>query len=425
MQTTSLRDANDLRQVQGARLAAELRWAVRGEFARRQIGSLPEDLSPGNAMDVLAGCDFSDKPTYMRAIDDGEVLISAVPLAREFWTSGTSGKGREHVALGPVEDSTFLYTHVIQMKEAGLKRGDRLGLTWPSGPQAGGVVLREAAEMLGVIPLELGVLETEQKVEYILRAGVTAVVGSALYLRKMLDVGGDELVKALDVLLIAGEHYPAEWADTMASLDLRVFEWYGSTQTGACATSCRRGVVSGGERGMLHMPPHLYVAEVLGEDGNHVAVGERGELVITGLGRYATPLIRYRSRDEVRWLGWDICSGCGREWPSIECGTIERVDDMVRIRGVNVWPSAIEGVLGRWPEILDYRGRLWTDEHGNEHADLSLEMLGDINPSSELAREVTETVRREVGVRFDITLLEGPVQTAEFKQRRFSDERFR
>ncbi len=414
----------DLQRAQRVRLIEELRWARRSPYAAQQIGELADDIPVDDAFARLRECRFSDKAAYLSAMDRGEVLIPGVPLVREYWTSGTSGKGREHLALGPVEERSFLFTHVLQMKEAGLGRGDRLGLTWPSGPQAGGVVLREAAEMLGIIPLELGSLDTAQKAEYILRAGVTAVVGSALYLRRLLDVGGPELAEALQVFLIAGEHYPAEWATTVADLGIRIYEWYGSTQTGAFATSCRRGVVVDGERGALHIPPHLFASEVLDPDGNQVADGERGELVVTGLGRYSTPLIRYRSADEVRWLGQQACPDCGRDWPSIECGTIERIDDMVRIRGVNVWPSAIESVLGRWSEVLDYRGRLYLDERGNERADLALEMLSGVERPPSFATDVAEVVRREVGVRFDITLLDGPVPTQEFKQRRFSDERF-
>ncbi len=425
MTTGPLPNRPDLRAAQQSRLLEELRWARRSPYAARQIGDLADDIAPESAFATLRGCGFSDKSTYQSAMDRGEVLIPGVPLVREYWTSGTSGKGREHVALGPVEERSFLFTHVLQMKEAGLGRGDRLGLTWPSGPQAGGVVLREAAEMLGIIPLELGSLDTEQKAAYILRAGVTAVVGSALYLRRLLDAGGPELAEALQVFLIAGEHYPAEWATTVADLGIRIYEWYGSTQTGAFATSCRRGVVAGGERGALHIPPHLFAFEVLDPDGNDVAEGERGELVVTGLGRFATPLVRYRSADEVRWLGQHRCEACGRDWQSIECGTIERLDDMVRIRGVNVWPSAIESVLGRWSEILDYRGRVYLDERGNERADLSLEMLAGVHRPSSFSDEVAEVIKREVGVRFDITLLGGPVPTAEFKQRRFSDERFK
>jgi phenylacetate-CoA ligase len=414
----------DWQAVQRTRLLEELRWARRSPFCAERLPAL-DDLGPDDAFDALRATGFSDKHSYMAAMDRGEVLVAGVPIVREYWTSGTSGKGRERLALGPVEERSFLFTHMVQMLESGMGRGSRLGLTWPGGPQAGGVVLREAAEMLGVIPVELGSLDTADKADFIVRNGITGVVGSALYLRRLLDVGGRALADALDVFLIAGEHYPLDWAHQIEAAGIRTFEWYGSTQTGAMGFSCRRGIVDAdGQRGILHVAPHLYAIEVLDADGSHVAEGERGELIITGLGRFATPLIRYRSADEARWLGWRECEVCGRAWPSIECGTIERNDDMVRIRGVNVWPSAIADVLARWPEVLDYRGRLWVDERALEHADLLLETAAGHLPDPALSERIQRALKDEVGVNFAVTFSGGPMPTAEFKQRRFNDERF-
>jgi phenylacetate-CoA ligase len=414
----------DWRAVQRTRLLEELRWARRSPFCADRIAPL-DGVTADDAFAALAATGFSDKHSYMSAMDRGEVLVPNVPLVREYWTSGTSGKGRERIALGPIEERSFLFTHMVQMREAGLGRGSRLGLTWPGGPQAGGVVLREAAEMLGVIPVELGSLDTEDKADFIIRNGITAVVGSALYLRRLLDVGGEALADALHVFLIAGEHYPLDWAQHVDAAGIRTFEWYGSTQTGALGFSCRRGIVDAdGERGILHVAPHMFAIEVLDPDGEHVADGERGELIITGLARFATPLIRYRSADDVRWLGWSECDVCGRAWPSIECGTIERVDDMVRIRGMNVWPSAVGSVLARWPEVLDYRGRLWVDERALERADLLLETAAGHAPDADLGERIQRALKEEVGVNFAVTFSGGPMPTAEFKQRRFTDERF-
>lgn len=409
--------------AQRERLREELRWARRAPFGAARIPDV--DFDATDPFDVLSQTTFCDKKSYIEASDRGDVTVPGVPIVREYWTSGSTGKGRERVALGPIEERTFLFSHVMQMRQAGLRRGDRIALTWPSGPQAGGVVLREAAEMIGVIAIEVGNLTTEEKAEFMMRNGIASAVGSALYIRRLLEVGGEPFVKMMSSCLVAGEHYPVAWAESVAAADITAIEWYGSTQTGAMAMSCERGLVdASGERGALHVPPHLYALEVINPDGTPVEVGGRGELVITGLGRLATPFIRYRSGDEVRFLGWFDCP-CGRTWPSIEAGTIERVDDMIRVRGINVWPSAVESIVYRSADVIDYRGSLWVDDAGKEQAAVLLE-TADIAEAARdaLVQRVTAELRETVGVRIDVTTTTEPLQTAEFKQRRWTDRRF-
>jgi phenylacetate-CoA ligase len=413
----------DWHAVQRTRLREELRWARRSPFGDARIPDADLDLV--DPIDVLQQTEFCDKHSYIAASDRGDVTVPGVPIVREYWTSGSSGKGKERVALGPVEDRTFLFAHVMQMRQAGLRRGDRIALTWPSGPQAGGVVIREAAEMLGIIGIELGNLTTEETADFMLRNDVRSAVGSALYIRRLLEVGGPAFSDHMNSCLVAGEHYPVAWAQALAAAQITAIEWYGSTQTGAMGMSCQLGLVDEeGNRRALHIPPHLYVTEVLRPDGTHVAEGERGELVITGLGRLATPFIRYRSGDEVRWLGWAACE-CGRTWPSIEAGTIERLDDMIRVRGINVWPSAVESIVYRSQQVVDYRGELWVDEAGKEQAHIVLEVptLGDADAAA-LAGGIADELRETVGVRIETSTTREPLQTAEFKQRRWTDRRF-
>jgi phenylacetate-coenzyme A ligase PaaK-like adenylate-forming protein len=157
----------DWATAQRERLREELRWARHSAFGAARIPAVDFDVA--DPFDVLSQTAFCDKKSYIEASDRGDVTVPGVPIVREYWTSGSTGKGRERVALGPIEERTFLFSHVMQMRQAGLRRGDRLALTWPAGPQAGGVVLREAAEMLGVIAIELGNFTTEEKADFMMR----------------------------------------------------------------------------------------------------------------------------------------------------------------------------------------------------------------------------------------------------------------
>ena len=81
--------------------------------------------------------------------------------------------------------------------------------------------------------------------------------------------------------------------------------------------------------------------------------GQPGELVVTNLGRTASPVIRYRTGDIVVRRS-EVCR-CGRTWARLEGGVLSRADDMVNIRGVNVYPASIESVVRRFPEVVEFR----------------------------------------------------------------------
>ena len=408
--------------IQRARLGAELKWAERAPFFARRIraaaSSAPSDVQ--NPLHVLSAIPAFRKADAIEAGD--EMCIPGVTAVREFLTSGTTGRGQERLRLSVVDDRTLLFGHVLQYQMAGLRSGDGVGLTWPAGCQAGGVVLRAAAELLGLHPVELGAYDTAVKLDMLRKIRPRAIVGSALYLRRLLEAAGRNDL-GLDTCFIAGEAYPESWLQYMAGHGISVFEWYGTTMLGPVAMSCESGVIDGGGRGALHVPPHMFVAEVLDASGQQVAEGERGELVVTALTRVAQPTIRYATGDLVRWLGWHRCT-CGRQWPSLEAGTIARLDDMLRIRGVNIWPSAIEAELFAHPDVCDYRGHLWVDQSGQERVDVTVELRPlPADPAAEI-RHFQDALKVRTGCTFGVTLTSDQPEVRAFKPRRWTDDRF-
>lgn len=283
-------------------------------------------------------------------------------------------------------------------------------------------MLRAAAELLGLHPVEVGAYDTAVKLHMLRKIRPRAIVGSALYLRRLLEAAGPDDFTP-DTCFIAGEAYPESWVQYMADRGVKAFEWYGTTMLGPVAMSCESGVIHDGKRGALHVPPHMFVVEVLDPSGRHVPEGERGELVITALTRVAQPTIRYATGDSVRWLGWHRCS-CGRTWPSLEAGTIARLDDMMRIRGVNIWPSAIETELFAHADVCDYRGRLWVDQSGQERVEVSVEIRPLPADPPELIRRLQEALKARTGCSFSVSLTGDQPEVGAFKPRRWTDERF-
>src|SRR4029078_11051008 len=106
--------------------------------------------------------------------------------------------------------------------------------------------------------------------------------------------------------------------------------------------------------GYLHVNEGEFIAEVLDPaTGRAVPDGEHGELVVTNLGRTASPVIRYRTGDIV--VRRSSPCVCGRTWARLEGGILSRVDDMVNIKGVNVYPVGIESVGRRCAEVVEFR----------------------------------------------------------------------
>lgn len=400
------------RAIQEARLAEELRWARRAPFFAARLPSHDQvgletltEIEPYSKADILAN------PDGMNAV--------GVPAVRQYWTSGTTGRGQERLRLGPLDEYIVPACHQYQFSWAGLRPGEALGLTWPAAVQAGGQILRQAAEHSGIQPVELGALRsTSEKIRYAAKTGVAGIVASPLYVLRLVSEGlSTASCPSLRLLFVAGESHPPGWDESVRSLGFAPYEWYGITQAGPLAIACTGGHGSPYRR--LHIPPHLYLVEVLTDDGAHAAVGQEGRIIVTALARHAAPAVRYDTGDAGTWLGWVRCPACGRSWPSLEAGSIRRTDDMMRVRGVNVWPAAFEEVLFAVPDLVDYRGRIYIDESDRERIAITVEMRDD----APVPEGIVSALRDATGLGVDVQATDEHLATQTFKQRRWVDER--
>jgi phenylacetate-CoA ligase len=153
----------------------------------------------------------------------------------------------------------------------------------------------------------------------------------------------------------------------------------------------------------LHVNEAEFVAEVLDpESGRPVAPGEVGELTLTNLGRWGSPVLRYRSGDRVRPAAAPC--PCGRTFASLEGGILGRVDDMLIVRGVNVFPSALEGIVRRFAPVDEFQIEVFRRAAMDE-VRLVLEVDGAVHGADGVDRVlagVAELVRREIGIRVDV-----------------------
>jgi len=149
-----------------------------------------------------------------------------------------------------------------------------------------------------------------------------------------------------------------------------------------------------------------------------VAAGESGELVLTNLGRIASPAIRYRTGDIVRMTRHAPCT-CGRSFVALEDGILGRVDDMLLVRGVNVYPSAVEELLRRFPAIAEYRVEVNRVRSMTE-IKLTIEPAAGERDTKNLASKVAAELEKALGLRVPVELAAaGSLPRFEMKSQRW------
>jgi phenylacetate-CoA ligase len=191
-----------------------------------------------------------------------------------------------------------------------------------------------------------------------------------------------------------------------------VIDHHGLTEVGPISFECWESP------GGLHLNEAEYICEIL-EPGSGRAVGdgERGELVVTNLGRAASPLIRYRTGDVVvRRSG--ACA-CGRTLARLEGGVLARVDDMVNVRGVNVYPSAVESVVRRFSDVAEYRATVSTAGSLRELS-VEIELASSADRQSDTAAHIAMALRESLGLTVPLRVVAAnTLPRFEMKARRF------
>jgi len=304
--------------------------------------------------------------------------------------------------------------------------GDRVFFAFSFGPFLGFWTGFEAGCQLGLHCVPGGGMSTEMRLATIEAIGATVVCCTPTYALRLAEVSaaerGDDVLatNAVRMLIVAGEpggSIPATRAVLERRWGARVIDHHGLTEVGPVSFECWESP------GTLHVNEGEYICEVLDPaTGKPVPDGERGELVITNLGRTASPVIRYRTGDIViRRLG--TCA-CGRTWARLDGGVLGRADDMVSIRGVNVYPAGIESVVRRVAEVAEFRATVTTTA-GMRSLHLEIELNPALRPGSPEAEAIAShlafRVREAIGLTVPVRVVDpGVLPRFEMKASRFA-----
>jgi phenylacetate-CoA ligase len=302
-------------------------------------------------------------------------------------------------------------------REAGVRESDRIGLAYSFGPYVQFWAAYEASQAVSALAIPLGGMGSLQRLETLSMYGATVLACTPSYAmhlaRRALEIDQPETLHSIERVICAGEP-GASITSVRDEIEriwgARCLDHAGLTEVGGFGYPCEAG-------GGLHLNTDEFLFEVIDpESRESVPPGKLGELVVTALGRTGFPAIRYRTGDAVR-VSQTSCPA-GHQDPWLEEGIIGRTDDMVVIRGMNVFPSAIEEVLRDVGGVGEFRIVFYTEGAMDEvRVEAELE-----RPDS--AREVQERLRTRLGLRVRIVPMKrGVLRARDGKAHRVADLR--
>jgi phenylacetate-CoA ligase len=346
-----------------------------------------------------------------------------------FMTSGTSGQGQELHGQTAAEFKTTGEVYSYMFRWAGMQPGQQVLLTLPLTMMAGGRLEAYGAESYGLTVYPAGNYDAARKLELLARFRPQGIVGTTSYFGHLAAMAATRPpAPSVKALFGGGEGAGLAWYKRLEEeWQARFFDRYGSTQSrNDHMFSCEEGVGESGRPGLLHnIDPFVLFEVVDPASGRRVADGEPGEIILTSLYHTDTPLIRCRMRDTAVFHEGRYCR-CGRPFRGIEVGSIGRSDDMHRVKGVNIWPQAVDDLLFSIPEVDEYRVLLATGPTGADVATVQVmpKAATPIADGGIFVERLAARLRERVGVRFEIQLVPpGTLQRSEYKARRWRDER--
>jgi len=330
-------------------------------------------------------------------------------------TSGTTGQPLKILDTQESWDWwADCWTTVYQA--AGVSRDDIVFLAFSFGPFIGFWSAYEGAKRIGTLTIPGGGMDSLHRLRASQDVGATVLVCTPSYALRLAEVaqehGMDMRSSSVRVTIHAGEpgaSIPATRERIERAWNARSYDHAGMTEMGAFGYACS-------EQQGLHVNEGEFIAEILNPENNRpVSEGQVGELVLTNLGRWGSPAIRYRTGDLVRHSGY-FCP-CGRTFLMLPGGVLGRVDDMLIVRGVNVYPSALANILHRFPEVTEYRV-IVTSEGTMDEIALQVEC------PPQLAAAISEELHLALNLRIPIeTVEQGTLPRFELKARRVEDRR--
>ena len=298
---------------------------------------------------------------------------------------------------------------------ASLNHKDRLFLAFSFGPFIGFWAAHNAGIKLGALTIPGGGLDSKARLHLLRHAEATALLSTPTYALRLAEVARDEGVNLTELGVRAtihagepGASIPTVRAQIETAWGAQCFDHAGATEIGAYGFTCEKQCG-------LHLIESEFIIEILDPTTNEpVDAGEIGELIITNLGRPGWPVIRYRTGDLVRGGGRKC--GCTRTSLMVPDGLIGRADDLMVVRGINIYPSSIEAIVREF-KVDEFR-IVRTKQRAMEEVHLEIEAAASVAPA------LSEALSQRLAVRIPTTIVSaGTLPRFDLKANRIVDHR--
>ena len=388
----------------------------------REAGVLPEDI---DSFEAFRKVPFMRKSDLRDNYPDKLFTVPYDDITRIHVSSGTTGRP---TVVGYTQKDLDNWTESLArgMTSFGMTKKDMLQNFHGYGLFTGGLGVHYGAERIGATVLPISTGNTERQIQLMQDLPVTAWAGTPSYMFHIADVcdkiGVDIRRDTKVKLAIAGGE---PWSESMRRklqdrTGVRVHNCYGASEmSGPMFLECS-------EQQGIHVWADLAYVEILDENDEPCAEGEKGQIVVTMLQKEAFPLIRYRMGD-ISSITWEKCA-CGRTHPRLS-RISGRTDDMLVVRGVNVFPSQIESVIGELPFLSPFYHI--TLENANYmdamtvRVELNEEYLTeDMNKLAEMSKTLSARLKSVLNIKADVRLeLPGTLERFEGKANHVTDNR--
>jgi phenylacetate-CoA ligase len=331
-------------------------------------------------------------------------------------TSGTTGPPLR--VLDTAEDWAWwrrLFADTLSV--TGVSSGDRVALAFSFGPHVQFWAAIEGLKEIGAMGIPLGGMTSAQRLRTIAEVRATALMCTPTYALRLIEVATEErldhALESVERVICTGEpgaSLPAVRLRIEEGFGARCYDHAGLTEAGPFGYPCTEG-------DGLHVYDDEFVCEILDAELRQVEPGDRGELVLTPLRRTGFPVLRYRTGDVVVRAEDRCPAGHENRW--LPGGIVGRTDDMVVIRGMNVYPSSIEEAVRGVRGAGEFRITFYSEVSGMDEVKLEVELPGGPD-----ARELQELMRQQLGLRVRVVpVAHGVLPRHEGKARRVVDER--
>jgi phenylacetate-CoA ligase len=389
-------------------------------------GWVPQHESELSELPVVTKEDLLEAQA-LQPLWGGNLCIPEHKIAQVHLTTGTSGIGQERYAVSAADADVMGRSWGPQYKAIGLEPGDTACLTIPVSFFCAGLSALEGARIHGLVPLLTGVTSKELMLQLLTQHRVNYLYGIESLLLQLANLAREQGMSG-------------RWRDHMKGIQsvgtspqlieaarevfsAKVYEVYGCTQAAAkIANTCHLGV----ENGTNHFhSEHLFIETRDVVNNDFVDEGE-AELIISTPYREASPVIRFAIRDKVELVKSGACA-CGSALIGFRPGSLGRIDSMLKIRGVNLWPQQVEQMLLGHPAVSDFRAEVLRGEDGGDLLLLRVATMASWRSpeiSEKLAETLANLVREKTLVRPRVVMEDSFTETSgSYKIKRWEDRR--